>query len=185
MLTSAGWTNPSSWEAVAADVLAIFLAAAGVCLVVRVSRAWREPLVLRDSGWPSLRTLAWVSPTAVAAQVVLGAAYRHELAGVMAHVSWAFAAAIVVLTTAIIVLTNSQVQGLLRHVAIGLTALTGVQLMLGVGAYMARVAAEDGAPPLRWLATLHAAVGGLVLALAAAMGLLLRHARLQPEEQAA
>jgi hypothetical protein len=169
----------------ASEVASLLLLAASACVLLRTSRAWCEATCLQDSGWPSLRTLAWLSPAAVAVQVLLGTAYRHHLAGVMAHVVWAFAAAILLLMTATFVLTHPQAQGALRSLAVLIALLSGIQLLLGVGAYLARIAAADGAPPLPWLSAVHAATGGLILSLATSLGLLLRHAQPQPEESAA
>ncbi|MBA3975542.1 MAG: hypothetical protein C0504_15150 [Candidatus Solibacter sp.] len=83
--------------------LAFALAAAGAAMT---SDSWEARLGVADGGFPTLRSLAWLTPAAVVMQVALGAAYRHEMTGLIPHVSWAFVAAMFVIMTAAFTMTQ-------------------------------------------------------------------------------
>lgn len=137
-----------------------------VLMAVVTSRGWRgEVERFKDGGWPSLRALAVVAPLSVAAQIGLGAAYRYKVMGMIPHVLWAFVAAIVVMMYGSFVLTQTGVGKGLKIVAGALMGLTGLQVVLGVAALIAKVA-ETGRMAWMEVATAaHLVTGALVLAL--------------------
>lgn len=145
--------------------LAFGLAAAGAAMT---SESWEAKLAVADGGFPTLRSLAWFTPASVTVQVALGAAYRHQLTGLIPHVSWAFVAAMAVIMTAAFTMTQCGKHPALRRLSIGLIAVTGVQLILGVTALVGRLA--EGEAGWKVLATTsHVLTGAVVLALTLAL----------------
>ncbi len=134
-------------------------------LALFTSKTWTaSPLALPDGGWPSLRSLAWITPGVVLVQVALGASYRHKLLSVVPHIIWAFAAAIIVMMLATFVVTLTQASRPMRHTAIWLLALVGLQVMLGIAAFVLRL--NSTGPSDLWMivtTVTHAATGSLVL----------------------
>lgn len=138
-------------------------------LAARSSRTWAAgPRPFPDSGFPSLRMLAWLAPAAILIQIALGAAYRNEMLGLVPHVSWAFLAAIVALVQALFVLTQDQRHEPLRRWAMVLLGATGLQVLLGVLAFVARLN-EGGPGPLTGAVHAHVGTGTLVLGVSTAM----------------
>jgi len=133
-------------------------------LVLFTSSVWRQPpLCIRDSGWPTLRQLAVLTPIAVLLQAALGAAYRHGLAGVLPHILSAMAVSLLILMLAVIVLTQHAAAAPLKRPAKTLLILVLHQLPLGVLAYYLRISSYEGS----WLSLLAAAVVAAHLAVGA------------------
>ncbi len=148
--------------------LAFALAAAGAAMT---SDSWEAKLAVADGGFPTLRSLAWITPTAVLMQVVLGAAYRHKMTGLIPHVSWAFVAAMFVIMTAAFTMTQCGKHPALKRLSITLISITGVQLLLGVVALFGRIS-ESVAAGSAWMVvstTSHVLTGAIVLALTMAL----------------
>lgn len=116
---------------------------------------------VEDGGWPSLRALAWLAPATLVLQIVLGAGYRHQTMGVIPHITGAFLAAVVALMAGSFVLTLPEATRTLRFWAVTLLGLIVVQILLGVAAYIARVADHS---QLVLLTVLHVGTGALTLA---------------------
>lgn len=145
-----------------------------VLVAVFTSRTWKEsPARIPDVGFPSLRSMAWITPLVILVQIALGAAYRHKAMGLVPHVSWAFAAAVVAMMGATFVLVHDQKQKAMRRAAVWLLSLTLVQILVGVAAYFTRAGLEEN-PGLRdWMmaATVaHAGLGSAVLAASLTVG---------------
>ncbi len=168
-----GWTGmidtPAGKVAHAAfSHLAFALAAAGAAMT---SDSWEARLAVADGGFPTLRSLAWITPTTVLMQVVLGAAYRHKMTGLIPHVSWAFVAAMFVIMTAAFTMTQCGKHPALRRISITLISITGLQLLLGVVALYGRLS-ESGGAGNAWMVlstTSHLLTGAIVLALTMAL----------------
>ena len=166
-------------------------------LALGASPAWyRDAALLEDRGWPSLRSLAWVTPPAVLLQIALGAAYRHNLLSAMPHIAWAFAVILLILMLATFSISAlpadaaepRQHQGL-RRGAIALMILVFVQLILGVGAFLARLNLAGGLASEELLSALratHLGLGALVLGFTVALSaeILRRAAPAAPDKAA-
>ncbi|MGB9611378.1 MAG: hypothetical protein ACPL7M_10450 [Bryobacteraceae bacterium] len=149
-----------------AGALALYLQFAALSLVWLVTAPFwrREQPRFRDGGWPSLRSMALLAPAATFAQIALGALYRYGMAGVIPHVTWAFAAAILLLMFGSFVLSQQGAGRPLRRLAALLVTATGLQVVLGVMALLNRVA-QVGGGWIRWSAQAHLAAGAVVLGL--------------------
>lgn len=151
-------------EALAAVALHLQFGALALLALV-TSKLWRTTqTAFTDSGWPSLRSLAFTAPLFTLAQIALGAAYRYKQMGVIPHVVWAFVAAIVLLMLASFVLTQKDAAKPLKRLAGALLTLVCLQVILGVAALIARVADLQPAAWMTAAATAHLVTGALVLA---------------------
>lgn len=139
-----------------------------VALAVFTSRGWLEaPVMVEDSGRPSLRTLAVISAVAVFLQVTVGAAFRHKALNLAPHLIGAFLAAGLVLYTAMAVFTQFGRHRALQVWAHAAIWVTLTQVVLGAVAFMSRVATKDEVTPATYMVVLtvaHVATGALTLA---------------------
>src|SRR5579884_3846342 len=134
-----------------------------VAMAVFTSGSWRrEPEYVADHGWPSLRSLAVLTCILILAQLALGAAFRHKAAGVMPHIIGAMVVLAAIVIESIFIVSQYPKHELLRNSALVLMLIGFVQIMLGVAAYVARVATAD-ALQVPWITViftvLHVAVG--------------------------
>jgi len=139
-----------------------------VSLAMFTGRDWRwdEPKS-DDLGAPSLRHLAVATTVAIYVQLILGAAFRHNGLGILPHII--VAALVTFLVGWMASRIFSRFSGEKRLVrAMGLLlGLAIVQVLLGIGAYMMRLASRNAPqplPPVVNVTTAHVAVGALVLA---------------------
>jgi len=149
-------------------------------LALGASPGWdTEGSTLEDRGWPSLRSLAWVTPPAVLLQIAFGAAYRHDMISSIPHIAGAFVVVLLILMTSTFVISaipaspveQRHHQGL-RRGAIALMALVLAQLILGVSAFLARINLSGSPAPGELMAALratHLGTGALVLGFAVAL----------------
>jgi len=117
-----------------------------------------------DSGRPPLRSLAAAMLSLALLQIVLGAAYRHGLMGVLLHILNALMVAIVVLVTCVLVIRQFPSHSSLRPAALALGIVTGVQVILGFATYILVVIDSGTATALLILSVGHVATGALALA---------------------
>src|ERR1700682_1632861 len=78
--------------------LAQLFFAALVAIAMATSQAWsRGPVLVNDYGWPSMRSLAIITPVLVLLQIALGAAFRQKTLTLLPHVLGAMFVALVVM----------------------------------------------------------------------------------------
>jgi cytochrome c oxidase assembly protein subunit 15 len=150
-----------------------------VALTMFTSRRWLNgPLQMEDHGWPSLRSLAIGVPVLVLAQVALGAAFRHKALGLMPHIIGAMVVSAAIMLICVFVLHQFPEHPSLRRSAIVLMSVTGVQIFLGIFAYLTRAQAAQE-PLVMVIATVaHVAAGALTLASSIALSIqILRNVR--------
>lgn len=139
-----------------------------VAMAVLTSENWkRGPRPVDDSGSPSVHWLALAAPAGVFAQIALGAAARHQAFGILPHVIGAVGATGLVLWLAVRVFVQHPEHDVLRRWALALLAITFVQVFLGIGAYMSRLATSDAPQPMPVMVSFtvaHVATGALTLA---------------------
>jgi cytochrome c oxidase assembly protein subunit 15 len=157
-----------------------------VAIAVFTSRSWLAGAELvEDHGWPSLRSLAMVTPVFVLMQIALGAAFRHRAIGVLPHVLFSMVVTLVVLFTSTFVLHQFPDHWALSTAAKALLGITFLQVMLGVAAYYTRLQAAQ--QPLEMVLTTvaHVATGGLTLASSVVLSIqILRNVTAQGRVQA-
>ncbi len=143
-----------------------FCLAASLALFTRPGWRWDEAKV-EDAASPSLRHLTSVTTGVILVQLILGAVYRHSKDGIISpHVVGACVVTLLVGWIVYTVLMNfAQQRGLLRP-ALLLGGLVVVQLFLGMGSYVMKMAernAPQPLPPAVDITTAHVAVGALIL----------------------
>ncbi len=182
------WLRKLGWSAVAVVVLAGFFGMPGTLqslprgsgffhailaqvllslvavIAAEVYRGSGNYPVLEDSGRPSLRSLAPVMPALAFLQVILGAAYRHDLSGVMWHILNALIVGVVVLCICMLLIRQYPQHRLLRPVALALAIVTGVQIFLGFATFITLLIVSGPSPALLVLSVAHVATGALTLA---------------------
>ena len=136
-----------------------------VAIALFTSKSWLEGAEpVADHGWPSLRSLAIVTPIFVLIQIALGAAFRHRAIGVLPHVLFAMVVTLVVLFTATFVLHQFPEHKALSASAKAVLGITFLQVMLGVAAYYTRLQAAENPLAMVLTTVAHVAIGGLTLA---------------------
>jgi cytochrome c oxidase assembly protein subunit 15 len=139
-----------------------------VAVVVFTSRSWSGPRQVKpDAGGTPLRKMVTATVGAVLIQLVLGAGFRHQAFGIVPHILGALAVTVLIVSTVVTVIRRHGDDDYLARpgkVALGLLM---VQLCLGVGAYIARLASASEPQPVEPMISLtvaHLVVGGLTLA---------------------
>jgi cytochrome c oxidase assembly protein subunit 15 len=139
-----------------------------VAIALFTSRRWLAgPAMVPEDAENPLRGLSLAAPICILIQLFLGAAARHKAIGSIYHICWAPFATGVVLWVSMRILLHYARNRELRVSAVALISITLVQVFLGVGAFMTRVAYADAVQPMPLMVTftvLHVAVGALTLA---------------------
>jgi cytochrome c oxidase assembly protein subunit 15 len=136
-----------------------------VAIALFTSKEWLQGAeMVEDHGWPSLRSLAVITPVMVLAQIALGAAFRHRAVGVLPHVLFSMVVMLVVLFTATFVMHQFPDHRALHSTAKAVLGITFLQVMLGVAAYYTRLQASTQPLAMVLTTVAHVAIGGLTLA---------------------
>jgi cytochrome c oxidase assembly protein subunit 15 len=158
-----------------------------VSIAVFTSAGWAHgPQPVDDSGRPRVRTLALAAPVAVFCQVALGAAARHQAIGILPHILGALAVSLIVFYTAIVILTQYPGHPALGRAARSLIAITALQVLLGISAYLSRIITSEAVRPMPVMVVFtvaHVAMGALTLATSVVLAIqIYRHVRPVPAE---
>jgi cytochrome c oxidase assembly protein subunit 15 len=146
-----------------------------VAIAVFTSRKWQEgPEPVEDYGWPSLRSLAILTPVLILVQIALGAGFRHRAFGLLPHVIGAMLVPLAILLIGIFVLQQFPKHKSLRPAAVALLSITGVQVFLGILAYVARMNAAEYPLAMVLTTVVHVATGGLTLAASVVLAIQIR-----------
>lgn len=149
-----------------------------VAMALFTSRRWLAgpSLVPEDAANP-LRGLSLAAPLCVVGQLFLGAMARHKAIGSIYHICGAPLATAVILWLSMRVLLHYGQNRELRSGAVVMLSITLLQVFLGVGAFMTRIAYADSVQPMPLMVTftvLHVAVGALTLTSTVIMAILVR-----------
>lgn len=146
-----------------------------VAVAIFTSPAWRNGAELvRDGGWPSMRSIAFGAPVMVLIQVGLGAGFRHRAIGILPHLTGAFVLGGGILLAGIFALTQFPKHKALRPAGLALVGITFVQVMLGVAAFMTRLQPTDtetAKTVMIFFTVAHVATGALTMAAAVALAI--------------
>lgn len=147
-----------------------------VALAVFTSRTWtNQQLTLEEKGTLPIRYVCLAATTTIFLQLILGATLRHSATWdkhlptdlLMAHIVGAIAVTLVLASAAIMILRRYGGEAFLTRPAVVALALLTVQLMLGVAAYITRLASPNDPQPLQPMVAItvaHVACGALVFA---------------------
>lgn len=147
---------------------------AQVCFMALVSIAlftsswWQRDLpTLDDSGSPSARSISLWTTAVIFVQLILGAGFRHGAFGVIPHIIGACVVTFFVIWTGRTIRIRFRTVPELRRGVIYLHSTFGTQILLGVAAYWAILAARGAVQPSQTyviLTVAHVLVGALTLA---------------------
>jgi cytochrome c oxidase assembly protein subunit 15 len=158
------WLQPP-WVSTAHACLAQLFFSTTAAIALFLSQRWlKGGEMVEDSGWPSLRALAIFSPSMVLLQIALGAAFRHRAITLLPHLGFSILVAASLLIYGVFVLTQFPAHASLRKAAHGMLGMTGLQVLLGVGAYYARLEVANSPLQMVIVTVAHVAGGGLTLA---------------------
>jgi len=169
-----GWSSPprSASAAVGHALLSHLFLSLVVAIAVGTSTAWnRTPEVVDGSGKPMLRPLALATPLIVFLQIALGAAYRHDMTGIMPHMAVAMGVAFLALIGSSVVLQNFARPASMRRAAAVLISLVLTQVFLGIGAFLMLLMNVAGTVYFIAITIGHVLVGASTLAASVAMAM--------------
>jgi heme a synthase len=138
-----------------------------VCLALFTGEKWKwdEPKLAERTS-PSLRQLTAGTTALVFLQLMVGAGFRHNGFGIVPHLIGAVLVAAGVIWITIRVFSRFPGEPRLTRPAVLLIILLFVQLGLGIGSYILKLAARGAPqplPPVVDVTTTHVTVGALVL----------------------
>ena len=163
------------WVSTAHATLAQLFFCLTVSLAVFTSRSWIEAreLAPEEKGTLPLRYLCTAALVTIFFQLIIGATLRHSATWdqhlptelILAHVGGALAVVIALGNAALAVLRRHKGEKFLTRPATIALVLLGVQLLLGLGAYLTRLASPTDPQPLHpmiGITVAHVACGALV-----------------------
>lgn len=138
-------------------------------LVLLTSKSWQKKAELEaeERNHFSLRKIAVLTTASIYVQLILGAALRHSKSGILFHVAGAFLVTFFILWFIGRIYKFFEHRSELFNPALILGFLLMVQISLGVGSYLVRLASHDDVQPMPLpvaVTTAHLAVGALLLA---------------------
>src|SRR5271154_185368 len=156
------------WLPVIHACFAEIVFAAVLSIAVFTSRWWvSERPQLRDSGSPSMRTVATVNAEMIFLQVILGAGFRHQYLPIWPNMAGALVGLGVVIWTAIVLRRRFGNSRELSTARVLLHAIVGTQILLGLAAYWSRLTTAEAAQPMPvmvWLTVIHTVFGAILFA---------------------
>ena len=163
------------WVSTAHATLAQLFFCVTVSLAVFTSRSWMEARALpaEEKGTMPLRYLCTAALVTIFFQLIIGATLRHSAGWdhylptelILAHVGGALAVVIALGNATLTVLRRYRGERFLTRPATIALVLLGVQLLLGLGAYLTRLASPTDPQPLHpmiGITVAHVACGALV-----------------------
>jgi heme A synthase len=160
---------------IAHALMAPLFFAAIVAIALVTSGAWsRGPELVSDYGWPSMRSLAILSPILVLLQILLGAAFRQKTLTLLPHVLGAMFVALVILLQSIFVLQQFPTHRALRAAAKTLLGVAFGQVFLGLTALIMKSMADDADLAVIVTVAAHVTGGAVTLATTIVLSILIR-----------
>jgi heme A synthase len=148
-----------------------------VCAVaaLRLGPSWQGAAsTIPDDGSPSLYALARATWIGLLIQTALGALYRHQILGLVPHVAGAMLVMGMVMYAGIAAFSTEHAPPHVKRPALILLIMTGVQMLIGLGAYLYRIEFREqatGQSAMLTFTVTHVAVGALTTACSALMGM--------------
>jgi heme a synthase len=155
--------------------LAQLFFAAVVAIAVITSPAWgRGAELVYDYGWPSMRSLAIMTPVLVLLQIALGSAFRQKALTLLPHVLGAMFVALVILLESIFVLQQFPAHRALRPAAKTLLGVAFGQVFLGITTLTLKSMADETEPAVIATVAAHVTGGAVTLATTIVLSILIR-----------
>jgi heme A synthase len=143
-----------------------------VAMAVVTSASWnREAELSGDWNGPSVRPFALATPPVVFLQIALGAAYRHDVTGIMPHMGGAMVVALMALVISTLILQNAPGPKPLRRAAAILISIVLAQVCLGIAVFLMLAMNAAGTLAFVLATTGHVSIGSATLAASVVMAL--------------
>ena len=166
---------------IAHAMMAPMFLAASIAIAVVTSPGWfRGPDYVRDYGWPTMRSLAILTPILVLLQILLGAAFRQKAISLLPHILGAMFLALVILLESIFVMQQFPKHRALAPAAKTLLGVAFAQVFLGMTALIMKSMANDTDLAVIITVTSHVAGGAITLATTVVLSILIRR-NVQPK----
>ena len=138
-----------------------------------------------DQGHPTLRSLALIAPVLVLVQMWMGTALRYGAMGPLSHVLGAMMVGAYLLYFATGVTATAPSGHSAHNAAIGLLCVVGLQVLLGIAAYLVRYSqgGTDLLPETLAFSRMHVVSGTILLGLTVVMAEVVRSSSRKPEAQ--
>ena len=157
-------------------LLAYLFFANAVIVAVVTSASWQQaPERIQDTWRPSLRSLSVCVPAIVILQILLGAAFRYKIAGVLWHILNAMLVLLLILCVAVFLIRQFPQHPSLRPAAIALAVITSIQVLLGFTTFLMLLLFPESSPAVIITSALHAGTGALTLAASGVLAVQIRH----------
>jgi hypothetical protein len=161
--------------------LGALLFASVAAIVLFTSPAWeRDPDLVQDYGWPSLRFLSAAAALLVAVQIGFGAGFRHSAVGVMPHLLGALVVALFIMIVGAFVTHQFPAHASLRPMAVTFMSITGIQVFLGMTAFLMRLMQMDRSLWFLAISAAHVATGSVTFAISVMLAIEIRRSALPP-----
>jgi heme a synthase len=156
------------WLPVIHACFAQIVFAAVLSIAVFTSQWWvTDQALLEDRGSYSIHALALLNALIVFFQVFLGAGFRHQDLPIWPHIAGSLVVLASVVCTAVVLRKRFPESREFTKARILLHSVFGVQFLLGLGAYWARLTTADAPQPMRMMVVItvtHTVVGALLFA---------------------
>ncbi len=164
------------WVSTAHATLAQLFFCTTVSLAVFTSKSWHQPRhITEEKGSLPIRYLSVAALVTILLQLVIGATLRHSATWdkplptelILTHIGGAIAVTLVLGSTAFLILRRHAGDPFLTRPATLVLILLATQLILGLAAYMTRLASPHDPQPLNpmvGITVAHVACGALVFA---------------------
>ena len=175
-----GWLGAPLFHASLAPLaFAIFVA-----IAVVTSSGWNEaPELVEDQAAATLRLSAIAMPALMLLQIMLGAAYRHKLTGVIPHLGGAMIVSFATLALGMLVVRRHPEHRKLRTAATWLISIFLVQVVLGFAAFIIPLLKLASPAPVIAVTASHVVVGSLTLAASLVLAMQVQRNVRQPERR--
>jgi hypothetical protein len=155
--------------------LAALLLATVAGLSLFTSSSWRSnPELVQDYGWPSLRFLSSAAALLVAVQIGFGAGFRHSAVGVMPHLLGALVVALFIVIVGAFTTHQFPKHTTLRPMAAAFMSITGIQVFLGLAAFLMRLMSMAGTLAFLAVSVAHVTTGSLTFSVSVMLALQIR-----------
>ncbi len=129
---------------------------------------------MQDYGRPTLRFLSGAAAFLVAVQVGFGAGFRHSAVGVMPHLLGALVVALFIVIVGAFVTHQFPKHPSLRPMAVAFMTITGIQVFLGLTAFLMRLMQMAGTLAFLAISVAHVATGNVTFAMSVMLALEIR-----------
>jgi len=168
-----------------AGLAALLFAAVGA-IVLFTSPSWqREPDLVRDYGWPSLRFLSSAAAFLLAVQVGFGAGFRHSAVGVLPHLLGALVVALFIMIVGAFVTHQFPKHAVLRPMAVAFMTITGIQVFLGMTAFLMRLMNMGNSLAFLAISVAHVGTGSVTFAVSVTLAMEIRRSVLPRAQETA